>query len=70
MVLLILTNMVVLGTAGCGPAYGWLPHKGVALGILPLLIYRFEPGLLVFALLSIVLKGIVFPRMLGRTCGS
>lgn len=67
MVLLILTNMVVLGTSRLRACIRVVAAQGVALGILPLLIYRFEPGLLVFALLSIVLKGIVFPRMLGRT---
>ncbi len=67
MVILILTNMAVLGTSRLRACIRIVAVQGVALGILPLLIHRFEPGLLVFAFLSIILKGIIFPMMLGRT---
>ena len=67
MVLLVLTNMIVLGTSRLSACIRVVATQGVALGILPLLIYHFEPQLLVFAILSSTLKGIVFPVMLLRT---
>ncbi|HBG25726.1 MAG TPA: hydrogenase [Phycisphaerales bacterium] len=66
MVLLILTNMVVLGTSRLRACIRVVAVQGVALGILPLL-HSFEWQLLIFAVLSIILKGIVFPVMLSRT---
>jgi len=67
MVLLILTNMVVLGSSRLRACIRVVAAQGVALGILPLLIHSFEPQLLLFAVLSVILKGIVFPYMLWRT---
>lgn len=67
MVLLILTNMVVLGSSRLRACIRVVAAQGVALGILPLLIHGFEPQLLVFAVLSVLLKGVVFPLMLWRT---
>jgi hydrogenase-4 component E len=67
MVLLILTNMVVLGTGRLRACIRVVATQGVALGILPLLIHKFEPQLLVFAVLSVAIKGIVFPMVLWRT---
>jgi len=67
MVLLILTNMIVLGTSRLRGCIRVVAIQGVALGVMPLLIHSFEPGLLIFAVLSVILKGIVFPLMLLRT---
>jgi hydrogenase-4 component E len=67
MVLLILTNMVVLGSSRLVACIRVVAIQGVALGILPLLIHSFEPQLLIFTVLSVILKGIVFPYMLWRT---
>lgn len=67
MVLLILTNMVVLGASRLRACIRVVAAQGVALGVLPLLIHSFEPQLLIFAVLNVILKGIVFPMMLWRT---
>lgn len=67
MVLLILTNMFVLGGDRLRACIRVVAIQGVALGIMPLLMHRIEPGLLIFAVLSVILKGIVFPMMLWRT---
>ncbi len=67
MVLLILTNMVVLGSSRLRVCIRVVAAQGVALGVLPLLIHSFEPQLLIFTVLSVTLKGIVFPYMLWRT---
>lgn len=67
MVLLILTNMVILGTGRLRACIRVVATQGVALGILPLLIHKFEMQLLVFAILSVAIKGIVFPMVLWKT---
>ncbi|MFA6187260.1 MAG: hydrogenase [Phycisphaerae bacterium] len=67
MVLLILTNMVILGTGRLRACIRVVATQGVALGILPLLIHKFEMQLLVFAVLSVAIKGILFPMVLWRT---
>lgn len=67
MVLLILTNMVVLGSSRLRACIRVVAAQGVALGILPLIIHSFEPQLLIFAVLSVLLKGVIFPLMLWRT---
>ncbi len=67
MVLLILTNMAVLGSSRLRACIRVVAAQGVALGILPLLIHSFEPQLLLFTVLSVILKGVVFPYMLWRT---
>lgn len=67
MVLLILTNMVVLGSSRLRACIHVVAAQGVALGILPLIIHSFEPQLLIFAVLSVLLKGVIFPLMLWRT---
>jgi hydrogenase-4 component E len=41
--------------------------QGVALGILPMLIHNFEFHILIFTVISVILKGMVFPYMLWRT---
>lgn len=67
MVLLVLTNMIFLGTSRLRACIRIVAAQGVAIGILPLLIHQFEPQLLIFTVLSSILKGIVFPVILLRT---
>lgn len=67
MVLLVLTNMIVLGNSRLRACIRVVAAQGVALGVLPLLTHDFELQLLLFALLSIAIKGVVFPWMLFRT---
>lgn len=67
MVLLTLTNLVLLGTSRLSASIRIVAAQGVALGILPLFLQTFEPQLLIFTVLSIAVKGVVFPWMLSRT---
>ena len=59
--------MVLLGSGRLIACIRIVATQGVALGVLPLLINSFEPHLIIFAVLSVILKGIVFPMMLWRT---
>ncbi|MCE5341759.1 MAG: hypothetical protein LLF92_11645 [Planctomycetaceae bacterium] len=67
MVLLILTNMMVLGSSRLRACIRIVATQGVALGILPLLLHNFELHILIFTIISVILKGVVFPLMLLRT---
>jgi hydrogenase-4 component E len=67
MILLTLTNLIILGTSRLNACIRIIATQGVALGFLPLLVHSFEIDLLVFAIITITVKGVVFPYMLWRT---
>lgn len=69
MVLLVLTNLMLLGLSRLGACIRTVAVQGVVLGLLPLLIDGGTVDLhgAVFALAIITLKGGVFPWMLLRT---
>ena len=68
LVLVVLTNLKLLGSSRLGASIRVVAAQGVALGLLPILAHWQERSLH-FALLAagtIALKGIVFPRLLFR----
>jgi hydrogenase-4 component E len=66
MVLLVLTNLVLLGTSRLNSCIRIVAAQGVALAILPLVLHGYELQLLLFAILAVSVKGVVFPLMLRR----
>jgi hydrogenase-4 component E len=71
-VLLILTNLWLLGSSRLNACIRAVAFQGVLLGVLPLLVIEGDPGLRV-AILSAVtvgLKGVVFPWLLLRALRS
>lgn len=69
MVLLTLTNLMILGTKRLNTCIRIIATQGIALGFLPLLVHSFEIDLLLFAIITVTVKGVVFPYMLWRTFG-
>lgn len=69
MILLTLTNLVILATGRLSACIRIVACQGVALGLLPLLVGGFTAELLIFSVITITVKGIIFPRMLLRTLG-
>jgi hydrogenase-4 component E len=67
MILLTLTNLIILGTSRLNACIRIIATQGVALGFFALLVHSFEIDLLVFAIITITVKGVVFPYMLWRT---
>jgi hydrogenase-4 component E len=67
MILLTLTNLIILGTRRLNACIRIIATQGVALGFLPLLMHNYEIDLLLFAIVTITVKGVVFPYMLWRT---
>ncbi len=65
---LVLTNLALLGTSRLRAAIRIVAVQGVALGLLPLVVEEGGPGLRVILLAvgSVVLKGVVFPVLLTR----
>jgi len=69
MVLLVLTNLVLLGSSRMATCIRVVAIQGIALGVLPLLFAAdvLEIHLWVLALIIITMKGFVFPGLLSRT---
>ena len=69
MIFLVLTNMMLLGLSRLGACIRMVALQGVALGFLPLILndWDMEAHLVLFSIVIISLKGIVFPWMLNRT---
>lgn len=69
MVFLVLTNLMLLGLSRLGACIRTVAVQGIALGLLPLLLYggTIELHRTAFATAIIFLKGGVFPWMLMRT---
>ena len=69
MIFLVLTNMMLLGLSRLGACIRIVALQGVALGFLPLILndWNMEVHLVLFSIVIISLKGIVFPWMLNRT---
>jgi len=68
----VLINLVLLGTGRLRPSIRLVASQGVLLGTLPLLVSSQGPGarLGMLALVTIALKGVVFPRLLFRSLRS
>jgi len=67
MVLLVTSNVVLLGTSRLGACIRIVAFQGVALGLLPLLAGEsLRPTLLVVVVMTVGLRGIVFPMLLFR----
>src|SRR5262249_13957663 len=68
LVLLLLTNLMLLGSSRLGFCIRVVALQGIGLGLLPLLLPEHEIMLRTILLVvgSITLKGIVFPWMLFR----
>jgi hydrogenase-4 component E len=69
MILLTLTNLMILGTSRLNTCIRIIATQGIALGFLPLLVHSFSIDLLLFAIVTVTVKGVVFPYMLWRTLG-
>jgi hydrogenase-4 component E len=69
LVLVLLSDLTLLGSSRFGGCIRLSAVQGVLLGLLPLLVDRHGPGarLLIFAVILLLLKGYVFPRMLMKT---
>jgi len=69
MIFLVLTNMMLLGLSRLGACIRIVALQGVALGFLPIILndWNMEVHLVLFSIVIISLKGIVFPWMLNRT---
>jgi hydrogenase-4 component E len=67
MVLLTLTNLILLGTSRLNACIRIVALQGVALGFLPVILHSFKWDLVLFSLLTISVKGALFPVMLSRT---
>jgi hydrogenase-4 component E len=69
MIFLVLTNLTLLGLSRLGACIRIVALQGVALGFLPLILnhWGMEVHLVLFSIVIISLKGIVFPWMLNRT---
>ncbi|MBN1972025.1 MAG: hypothetical protein JW787_00180 [Sedimentisphaerales bacterium] len=68
MIFLVLTNLALLGLSRLGTCIRIVAVQGVVLGLVPLLMnnWHFEIRLAAFSAVLIVLKGIVFPRLLTK----
>ncbi len=68
LVLVLLTDMTLLGTGRLATSIWLSAVQGMALGLLPLLVAEHEITLrlVLFAAVVFALKGIVFPRLLSR----
>jgi hydrogenase-4 component E len=68
LVLVILTNLKLLGSSRLGASIRVAAVQGVLLGLLPLLVHAHAPNLrlVLLTLGTIFLKGVVFPRLLIR----
>jgi hydrogenase-4 component E len=68
MIFLVLTNLVLLGLSRLGTCIRVVAVQGIVLGLLPILLNdrHLELHLFFFALATISLKGIVFPRLLNK----
>lgn len=68
MIVLVLTNLVMLGTSRLRTCVELIAIQGIVLGVLPLLVHRQALGIepIIFSVLTIALKGIVFPWVLMR----
>ena len=69
MITLVLANLALLGTSRLNTCIRIVAAQGIALGLLPLALNGWRPGwhLVLFSLLLIGLKGIVFPAILVKT---
>jgi hydrogenase-4 component E len=68
MIVLVLTNLVMLGTSRLRTCIELIAIQGIVLGALPLLVHRQALGIepIIFSTITIALKGIVFPWVLMR----
>ncbi|HEY3322480.1 MAG TPA: NADH-quinone oxidoreductase subunit K [Planctomycetota bacterium] len=68
LIFLVLTDLVMLGSSRIALLIRMIAVQGAALGLLPLLLHPGTPMLRqwLLAIATIGLKGIVFPRLLGR----
>lgn len=66
LVLVILTNLVLLGSGRLGSCIRVSAAQGILLSALPLLAHGFNARLLLIAATTLVLKGFVFPALLFR----
>jgi hydrogenase-4 component E len=68
MIFVVLTNLTLLGSSRRRTCIQIVAAQGILLGVLPLVLPQHGIGLsaLVLSLASIVLKGVVFPRLLLR----
>jgi hydrogenase-4 component E len=68
MILMVLTNLMLLGLSRMGACIRIVALQGVALSFLPLILneWNFELHLVLFSIVIISLKGGVFPWMLNR----
>lgn len=75
LIFVVLTNLMLLGTSRRRSCIRMVAAQGILLGILPLQIdpeHGLTPSAIILALASIVLKGMVFPKLLlkaERTAG-
>lgn len=69
MITLVLANLALLGISRLNTCIRIVAAQGIALGLLPLALNGWRPGwhLILFSLLLIGLKGIVFPAILVKT---
>jgi hydrogenase-4 component E len=69
MIFLILTNLMLLGLSRMGACIRIVAFQGVALGFLPLILngWHMDVHVVLFSIVIIGLKGIVFPWMLNKT---
>ncbi len=67
-VVLVLTGFLLLGSSRLAESIRMVAIQGLALGFLPLLIHSQEVSvrLTLLALVSMILKGLIFPRLLFR----
>jgi hydrogenase-4 component E len=68
MIVLVLTNLVMLGTSRLRTCIELIAIQGIVLGLMPILIHRENLGLepIFFSTMTITLKGIIFPWVLMR----
>ncbi len=69
LVLVVLTDLALLGTGRLTSSIRQIAIQGMAMGALPLFIaaIQFEPGLVVIGLVSFCMKGFFFPWLLFRS---
>lgn len=69
LILVVLTNLIVVGIGDVRLCIGVVAMQGVMLGLLPLLMFEqgFDVNLLMIAVATFVMKGYVFPWLLFRT---
>src|SRR3989339_2203280 len=68
-VLIIILNFLLLGTGWLRASVRIVAFQGLALGLLPLFVHQdgLTIRLVIIAILVLILKGVVFPRLLMRS---